>query len=308
MRVLVLGGTGFTGPFVVRRLAELGHEVTVYHRGEHVVEFPGGVRELRGDFENFPDTLRQPAPDVAIHMWAMHETAARRFLDFFRGAAGRAIVISSGDVYRAYGRLQRLEPGPPDPLPLAEDAPLRETRFPYRNALKDDSPDWMRQYDKILVERAVLGQREIPTAVLRYPAVYGPGDSHHRFGAWLQQMAAGDELRMQASYARWHWTHGYVEDIAEAVVLAAVQPAEGVYNVGEAEVPTMRKRAEELGRAAGWNGRIVLTQAEEMPHDFSHDLVVDTSKIRRELGYREWVSPEEALARTIAWERTAVVR
>src|SRR5579872_4740302 len=98
MRLLVLGGTGLTGPYAIRRLHELGHEITVFHRGEHAADLPGGVRVLRGDFEKLPNLLRHPAPDVAIHMWAMTERAARSFADFFRGVARRAVVISSGDV------------------------------------------------------------------------------------------------------------------------------------------------------------------------------------------------------------------
>lgn len=308
MRVVVLGGTSLTGPFVVRRLYELGHEITVFHRGTHATDFPPGIRELCGDFAYLPDALRHVEPDLAIHMWAMDESAARRFLDFFRGSAGRVIVISSGDVYRAYGRLQRLEPGPPDPLPLAENAPLRETLYPYRNTVKDDSPEWVRQYDKILVERAFLDQSDIPSTVIRYPAVYGPNDKYHRFREWLKQMVQGDVVEMQDTYASWRWTHGYVEDVAESVVLAAMNPSAAgkVYNVGEENPPTMQKRAEELARVAGWNGRVVLSPKQEMPQDFSHHLVVDTTKIRRELGYREIVGREEGLARTIAWEHGGI--
>src|ERR1035438_3483524 len=55
MRVLVLGGTGLSGPFLVRRLYRLGHEVTVFHRGEHECELPAGVRRLRGDLHQPPD-------------------------------------------------------------------------------------------------------------------------------------------------------------------------------------------------------------------------------------------------------------
>src|SRR5688572_15005858 len=89
-------------------------------------------------------------------------------METFRGAVGRAVVISSADVYRAYGRLHRTEPGPPDPVPLAEDAPLRE-------ALAHGL-----EYNKTGVERVVLGDATLPATLLRYPMVYGPGDPQHR--------------------------------------------------------------------------------------------------------------------------------
>jgi nucleoside-diphosphate-sugar epimerase len=164
----------------------------------------------------------------------------------------------------------------------------------------------MRHYDKILVEQAVMGQDSLPATILRYPAVYGPGDTHHRLRQWLEQMEAGSVIELQDTYACWRWTHGYVENVAEALVMAATdrRAADRVYNVGEAGTPTMQERIEELGRAAGWNGRVIPVPRNEMPHDFSHPMVVDTSRIRRELGYVEPVSRHEGLKRTIAWGKS----
>lgn len=311
MRVLVLGGTGLSGPFLVRRLDELGHEVTIFHRGQHEADLPAGVRRIHGTLGDPPEELRRLASDVVVHMWAMTEGDAKSFLALFRGAAGRAVVISSGDVYRAYGRLQRAESGPPDLTPIAEDGPLRESRYPYAGQATDESSAWMRQYDKILVEEALLAQAELPVTILRYPAVYGPGDRYHRFRGWLRQMEAGSEIPLQDTYARWRWTHGYVENVAEAAALAAIDPRPGsrVYNVGEVETPSIAERIGELGRAIGWEGRVTPVPADElapeqrMPQDFSHHLVMDSSRIRRELGFRELVSRAEGLHRTIEWER-----
>jgi hypothetical protein len=41
------------------------------------------------------------------------------------GIARRVVALSSGDVYRAYDLLHGTEAGPPQPIPIAEDAPLR---------------------------------------------------------------------------------------------------------------------------------------------------------------------------------------
>jgi len=310
MRVLMLGGTSLTGPYAVRRLHALGHEVTVFHRGDHEAEFPPEVRHVHGDFSDPPSAILDPAPDVVVHMWAMTQKDAESFVRRFRGVAGRAVVISSGDVYRAYGKLQRRETGPPDAVPLAEDAPLRESRYPYRDKAPG-ADHWMERYDKILVERIVMRQRDLPAAILRFPAVLGSGE-HRRFQRWLQPMLRGAaELRIQDSWAAWRWTHGFAEDVAESIVLAATNPGAAglVYNVGERETPAMIERLEEFGRAAGWQGRMVrvpaseLPEAERLPHDFSHDIVYDTRRIREELGYKEVVPREESLRRTVDLER-----
>ncbi len=215
-------------------------------------------------------------------MWAMCEMDAESFLDRFRGFAGRAVAISSGDVYRAYGRLTRLEPGPPDQAPLTEDGPLRESRFPYRKMAPDPN-HWMTRYDKILVEQILMRQTDLPTSVLRFPAVLGPKE-HRRLHRWLQPMLRGDaELRIQDGWAAWRWTHGLAENVAERLV--------------------------EFARAADWKGRIIqvppaeLPEDERMPYDFAHHLVCNTERIRAELGYSEPAPSEEALRRIVAWER-----
>lgn len=310
MRVLVLGGTGLTGPFLVRRLHALGQEVVVFHRGSHQADLPSGVLRMQGSMAHPPAALRDLAADVVVHMWLMNEPDAREFAQFFGGHAGRVVGISSGDVYRAYGRLKGLEAGPPDPIPLSEDAPLRESRYPYRG-MANAPMDRVDEYDKILVEEVLRGQADLPATVLRFPAVYGPND-YHRFGPWLGRMRQNaSELRIDEGFAAWRWTHGYAEDVAEAVVRAVIdERATGrTYNVGERETPTWAERLTELGAAAGWTGRIVAVPAEElpaeerMPLDYRHHLAVDTSRIRAELGYQEVVGREEGIARTIAWER-----
>lgn len=49
MRILVIGGTNFIGPHVVRRLVEDDHEVTVFNRGRTESELPRVARHVRGD-------------------------------------------------------------------------------------------------------------------------------------------------------------------------------------------------------------------------------------------------------------------
>lgn len=298
-----------TGPYAVRRLHALGHEVTVFHRGEHEAELPAGVRHVHGDLArppHFPRELRDAAPDVVVHMWAMTEADAESFVDTFREVAARAVVISSGDVYRAYGRLQGLESGPPDPMPLTEDSPLRESRYPYRDMAP--SPDhWMVHYDKIPVEQVLMSQTDLPANILRFPAVLGPNE-YRRFQRWLQPMVRGDaELLIQEDWAAWRWTHGFAEDVAEAVVLAVTNAAAAarIYNVGELHTPTMEERLADFARVAGWRGRIIkapaseLPEGDRMPQDFAHHLAYDTTRIRTELGYKEILPHEESLAHTL---------
>jgi hypothetical protein len=55
MRLLILGGTGFIGPFQVRYALSRGHHVTVFNRGKtHPGELPAGVEQLIGDRNGQP--------------------------------------------------------------------------------------------------------------------------------------------------------------------------------------------------------------------------------------------------------------
>jgi nucleoside-diphosphate-sugar epimerase len=119
------------------------------------------------------------------------------------------------------------------------------------------------------------------------------------------------KLRIQDGWAEWRWTHGFAQDVAEAVVDAVINSASvgRIYNVGESHTPTMAERLAEFARVAGWHGHIIEVPASELPetdrvlYDFSNHIVYDTTRIRTELGYKEAISHEVALARTLGYER-----
>src|ERR1700726_4196403 len=161
MNILVIGGTRFMGPFVVRKLSEQGHDITIFHRGQAHTDLPRGVAELFGNHRPLTDAaaeLRQLAPDVVLDMIPAIEQDAQELMATFSGSAGRVVAISSQDVYRAFGRVNRKESGPPESLPITEGSPLRENLYPYRGETPrppDDLRRWTDDYDKILVERLV---------------------------------------------------------------------------------------------------------------------------------------------------------
>ena len=315
MRVLVIGGTGFIGLHVLAALAGEGHEITVYHRGEHEAELPTGVRHVHDPgagipVRHFPASLLEPAPEVVLHMFPVGEDDATALVARFRGVARRVVAISSGDVYRAYGRLIGTEPGPPEPVPIGEGAPLRTVFYPHRRDGADPAA-WTYGYEKILAEQALHAEPRLPATILRLPAVFGPGDHYHRFRPYIKRMLDGrPRILLDARLARWRWTHGYVEDVANAIALAVTsEGATGrTYNVGEAETPTMEARVKALAEAAGWSGTIEVVPSGRTPAHLrapfatAQDLVVDTRRAREELGWEETVATEAALARTIAFE------
>lgn len=315
MNVLVIGGTsGFIGTQVVRRLAAAGHSVTVFHRGRTNADLPPGVRHIFGDRRQLPkfaDEFRRAAPQVVLDMYLRFEHEAVAVMQAFRGIAERVVAASSQDVYRTYGLLWRIEDAAPNATPIDEDAPLRSVLYPYRKLAKGpDDPKY--DYDKIPVERAVMNDPHLAGTVLRLPATYGSGDKQHRLFEYLKRM---DDRRpfilLGEDEARWRWTHGYVENVADALALAVSdeRAARRIFNVGEEDAPTRAEWVRGIGRAAGWDGEVIALPVHLLPEHlksptvYQHDLVVDTRRIREELGYEERVPREEALLKTIEWER-----
>jgi nucleoside-diphosphate-sugar epimerase len=116
--------------------------------------------------------------------------------------------------------------------------------------------------------------------------------------------ASGSEMRLNAAEARWRCTRGYVEDVAWAIRLAALdeRAAGEIFNVGEADALTELEWVQAIGAAAEWSGRVLSDPAEppSSPAQWSVPLVVDTGRIRELLGYQEPIGRQEGLRRTTA--------
>ena len=314
MRILVLGGTGFIGAPLARQLHRAGHVVTVFHRGDTEADLPRAIRTLHGDRNHLSERRSDFAafePSVVVDLIAFTEAQAEEGVSTFVDLADRAVVISSGDVYRNYDGLRGADAPAPDTAPLDEEAPLRESRYPYRDYATDDS-ERLYHYDKILVEKTYCAADAFSTTILRLPALYGPRDDQHRIFPYLKRMDDGrPAILLSEQHAGWRWTRGYVENIAAAIALAATddRAADQTYNLGAPDAPTEAEWVRRIAAAADWNGDIVSVPNDALPDalqsdlDYRYDMALDTRRFRRELGYGELVDDAEAMARTVAWRR-----
>jgi nucleoside-diphosphate-sugar epimerase len=123
------------------------------------------------------------------------------------------------------------------------------------------------------------------------PKVYGEEDNAELLTVYMAK-----------DHPQWRWTHGYVENVAAAIALAAVHPAAGghTYNVGEEQTPTI---AERLAQLPPPPPKVICGEVSPPHFDFSQDIVYDTSRIRQELGYREVRSEAEAMRAVVEGSR-----
>ena len=96
--------------------------------------------------------------------------------------------------------------------------------------------------DKRDVENSIIDSKR-PATILRLPPVYGPGDYKRRFYAFMRRMVDGRKyFPIGESQAEWRWTHGFIDNIADAIALVATKPigSKRIFNLGEEDPPLRR--------------------------------------------------------------------
>ena len=313
----MIGGNGFIGRSLAAVLQQSKNQVAVFYRGTSAL-LPG-LEEIRGDRNQLADCahhFKRFAPDVVIDLVLSSGRQAEELMTVFRGATGRVVMLSSMDVYRAIGITHGTETGPLQELPLTEESEVRRNLHPY----PPDSMQMLRQifswatddYDKIPAERVVMNDPDLPGTVLRLPMVYGPGDPLHRFYPVVKRILDGRrQILFSKPQAAWRSPRGYVANVAAAIALAATdsRAAGRIYNICQEPAFSELEWANKIAAEMHWQGEFVVLPMEgtprhlRQPGNYAQHWTASSARIRRELGYVEPVSSEEATEQTIAWEK-----
>jgi nucleoside-diphosphate-sugar epimerase len=298
MRVLVLGGTGFIGRRTVERLVSRGDEVLVVHRGTTEPANWVACAHLHADRAGFADVAGRAVefgPDAVLDCLAGTAADAEAVLPHLPDLP--LVLLSSMDVYRAYEHFRAREEG--EPVPMAEDAPLRVGRYPYRGAgIGEDD------YEKLDVEPAYLARGG---TVLRLGFVHGEHDPQRREEFVLRRVRAG-RSRIPIGAGTLLLTRLYVNDAASAVLAALGNPAAAgeVFNVGEALSRTVHGWARQILAAAGSSAELVRVPDRLLPDDLritaaaGQHMLASSAKATALLGWRPG-DPVAAVARSVGW-------
>lgn len=295
----MFGGTRFVGRAIVDELAGAGHEVLVVHRGNLEPTDMPAVQHLhveRTELVTHRNELAAFRPDGAVDCRALTRADAESVLEALPSDV-RLVVVSSVDVYRAFGALnQNLET---DPVPLDETSPVRPTRYPYR-----DLTPGLEQYDKLDVEDVYLPRG---ATSVRLPMVYGEHDYQLREEFLLRRVRAG-RVRIPFGSGSWLACRGYVRDIARGVHLVLQTPATAgeVLNLCEDRTYSMRMWSQMILDAAGSTAELVRVADDVLPEDLkptgtlSQHIPVSAKKARSMLGWTT-SDPAESLRTTVRW-------
>ncbi len=299
MRILILGGTQFIGRALVERLAGRGHELLVVHRGVHEPTPWIDVAHLhlaRHDLPRSRDRLEAFAADVVVDTSALTRSDAEIGASVI-GAGTRVVVLSSMDVYQAYGEL--LAGTGTQPVPLSEESPVRESRYPYRGRY-----DGMDDYEKLDVEDVY---RSVRATICRLPAVYGPHDEQRREEFVLRRVRAG-RSEIPVGPGSWLWSRMHVTDAASGIAAAIeseVTESE-VLNIGPVRTLTIRQWATVILAASASDTRLVRVPEHVLPPDLwmtgslHQHILCDASKARSLLGWSD-EDPERRVFESVRW-------
>lgn len=302
---------------MVAALQQQRHALAVFHRGTRVL--PAGLEEIRGDRNQLSASaqeLRRFAPDVVIDFVISSGPQAENLMNIFRGSARRVVMLSSMDVYRAVGISHGTENGPLQEVPLTEESELRRRLHPYpaenMQHLRKIFAWVTDDYDKIPAERAVMNDQKLPGTVLRLPMVYGPGDPLRRFYPVVKRILDGRRhIIFPETLAGWRSPRGYVENVGAAIALAAAddRATRRIYNVCEEPSFSELEWARMIAAEMQWDGDFVMLPVERTPRHLlqpgnaAQHWTASSARIRQELGYQEPMPIQEAIRRTINWER-----
>ena len=188
LNILILGGTGFTGPFQVKYALSRGHKVTVFNRGKsHPGELPKEAEQLVGDRNSQLDALKGRKWDVCIDIPTTLPVWVRDAAQVLQGNVDRYVFVSTISVYSDVSK-----PG------ADESAPLQ--KYTGADAMKETSATLTASNYALYGPLKALSEAEAEkwfpgkTLVVRPGLIVGPGDPSDRFTYWPVRVNRGGEV------------------------------------------------------------------------------------------------------------------
>ena len=254
LSILILGGTGLTGPHQVRYALSRGHKVTLFNRGRHPMQWPGEVEELTGDRDtNDYGSLKGRKWDVCIDNPTTVPHWVRDAAAVLEGNVDHYVFISTISVYARDERPWQDESAPRHAY-AGKDA-MAETMADVRKNLALYGPLKAASEDE--------AHKRFPgmTTVIRPGLIAGPGDETDRFTYWPVRLSRGGRVLVPPLAD----PVGFIDarDLAEWTIRGVEQRTFGTFNaVGPATELRMGRMLDEIQEGIGSRARLVEASAE----------------------------------------------
>src|ERR1700724_317568 len=222
LRILILGGTGFTGPYQVRYALSRGHKVTTFNRGKtHPGELPAEVEQLIGERNGKLDALKNRQWDVVIDNPTTLPAWVRDAAQILKGNVDRYIFVSTISVY---GETK---------TGVAETAPTEkyEGADPYKETIEAMKAGGFKTYGPLKALSEKEAQKWFPgkALIIRPGLIVGPRDETDRFTYWPVRIDRGGEVLAPGDpNDPVQFIDG--RDLAEWTIRMAEKDRTGIYN------------------------------------------------------------------------------
>jgi len=308
MRIVVIGGTGHVGTYMVPRLVEGGHEVIVISRAQRQPYQPHGawkqVQLITADRAaeeaegTFGVRVRDLRPDVVVDMICFTPESARHLVEALRGRVQHFLHCGTIWVH-----------GPSVAPPIAETQPRR--------------PFGEYGVNKAAIEAFLLAEArrgDFPATCLHPGHIVGPGwaplnPAGHFNPQVFATLARGEELALpNLGMETVH--HVHADDVAQAFTQAIAHWSGSVgesFHVVSPAALTLRGYAESVARWFGQEAHLRFLPWEEWRQTVSdgetratwdhiaHSPNCSIEKARRLIGYAPRYSSLQGVYEAVSW-------
>jgi len=187
LRILILGGTGFTGPYQVRYALSRGHKVTTFNRGKtHPGELPNEVEQLVGDRNGKLGALKGRQWDVVIDNPTTLPAWVRDAAQVLQSNVEHYVFISTISVYG------EVKTGPDENAPMEK----YEGADPYKETLEAMKAGGYKTYGPLKALSEKEAEKWFPgkTLIIRPGLIVGPRDETDRFTYWPVRIDRAGEV------------------------------------------------------------------------------------------------------------------
>ncbi len=243
MRVLIIGGTRFVGVYLTRELLRLGHEVTLFNRGNRPA--PEGVHLIQGDRTDgavLKQKLAGETFDAVFDNNGRELSDTQPLAEIFKGRIEHFVYLSSAGVYQTSDLMPHLEGDPVDPK--------------------------SRHRGKYETEEFLKAQ-QLPFTSIRPTYIYGP-QNYNELEAWFFDRILRDRPIPIPGNGDYFTQLGHAQDLATSMarVLGRKQAIGQIYNISDFRAVTFNGMARLCAEAAGKAGSLQLVHYDPTRFNF----------------------------------------